>query len=107
MGVTALHVAAGQGHSEIVKLLLTAGADTDIQDKVCVVTLNPDITVWSSLSCNTVELFRVCGCVMYEMTKCRNVTKSSLCPFCLVPYLVTYYHNTATLPLIISVCMLV
>ena len=70
MGDTALHCAAGEGHSEIVKLLLTAGAATDIHDKVCIVTLNPDITVWSSLSCNTVELFRVYGCVLYVISKC-------------------------------------
>ena len=34
MGVTALHYAAWKGHSETVKLLLTAGAATDIRDKV-------------------------------------------------------------------------
>ena len=34
MGYTALHYAAGKGHSETVKLLLTAGAATDIHNKV-------------------------------------------------------------------------
>ena len=34
MGHTALHYAADKRHSEIVKLLLTAGAATDISDKV-------------------------------------------------------------------------
>ena len=33
-GYTALHFAAKKGHSEIVKLLLKAGAVTDIHDKV-------------------------------------------------------------------------
>ena len=33
-GHTALHAAAGEGHSEIVKLLLIAGAATDIRNKV-------------------------------------------------------------------------
>ena len=33
-GHTALHYAAREGYSEIVKLLLTAGAATDIPDKV-------------------------------------------------------------------------
>ena len=34
MAYTALHYAAGKGHSEIVKLLLTAGAATGIREKV-------------------------------------------------------------------------
>ena len=34
MAFTALHYAADKGHSEIVKLLLAAGAATDIHDKV-------------------------------------------------------------------------
>ena len=34
MGITALLYAASNGHSEIVELLLTAGAATDIRDKV-------------------------------------------------------------------------
>ena len=34
MGYTALLYAASEGHSEIVKILLRAGAATDIHDKV-------------------------------------------------------------------------
>ena len=33
-GITALRTAARSGNSEVVKLLLTAGASTDIPDKV-------------------------------------------------------------------------
>ena len=46
-GATALHVAAAYGHSEIVKLLLTVGAATDIPNKVSHAAFNPDNDIHS------------------------------------------------------------
>ena len=58
MGFTALCYAAVKGHSEIVKMLLVAGAATDIRDKVWHTSLNSDHDIHSycmelSLSCVT------------------------------------------------------
>ena len=62
-GESALMMAAREGRTEVVSLLLKAGANTDLQNKVCQCSLRVNVLII------TVSVQNVCGVCIYHSCK--------------------------------------